>query len=40
MPSVKVEIRRSVGGPFGDDPELRKEIIAQNPAGVVVGIAG
>ena len=40
MPSVNVEIRRSVGGPFGDDPELRKEIIAQNAAGVVVGIAG
>ena len=40
MPSVNVEIRRSVGGPFGDDPELRKEIIAQKAAGVVVGIAG
>ena len=40
MPSVNVEIRRSVGGPFGDDPELRKEIIAQNAAGVVIGIAG
>ena len=40
MPSVNVEIRRSVGGPFGDDPELRKEIIAQNAAGVVVGIGG
>lgn len=40
MPSVNVEIRRSSGGPFGDDPELRKEIIAQNAGGVVVGIAG
>lgn len=40
MPSVNVEIRRSVGGPFGDDPELRKEIIAQKAAGVVIGIAG
>ena len=40
MPSVNVEIRRSSGGPFGDDPELRKEIIAQNAAGVVVGIGG
>ena len=40
MPSVNVEIRRSSGGPFGDDPELRKEIIAKNAAGVVVGIGG
>jgi len=40
MPSVTVEIRRSSGGPFGDDPELRKEIIANNAAGVVVGIGG
>ena len=40
MPSVAVEIRRSSGGPFGDDPELRKEIIAKNAAGVVVGIGG
>ena len=40
MPSVNVEIRRSVGGPFGDDPELRKEIIAQNAVGVIIGIAG
>lgn len=40
MPSVNVEIRRSIGGPFGDDPELRKEIIAKNAAGVVVGIGG
>jgi hypothetical protein len=40
MPSVNVEIRRSSGGPFGDDPELRKEIIANNAAGVVIGIGG
>jgi hypothetical protein len=40
IPSVNVEIRRSSGGPFGDDPELRKEIIAKNAAGVVVGIGG
>jgi hypothetical protein len=40
MPSVSVEIRRSIGGPFGDDPELRKEIIDRNAAGVVVGIGG
>lgn len=40
IPSVTVEIRRSSGGPFGDDPELRKEIIAKNAAGVVVGIGG
>jgi hypothetical protein len=40
MPSVDVEIRRSNGGPFGDDPELRKEIIAKNAAGVVIGIGG
>ncbi len=40
MPSVKTEIRRSKGGPFGDDPALRNEIVANKAAGVIVGIAG
>jgi len=40
MPSVKTEIRRSSGGPFGDDPGLRKEIISKNAGGVIIGIAG
>ncbi len=40
IPSVKTEIRRSRGGPFGDDPALREEIISQNAGGVVIGIAG
>jgi hypothetical protein len=40
MPSVKVEIRRSKGGPFGDDPELRKEIISKEAGGVIIGIGG
>lgn len=40
MPSVKTVIRRSSGGPFGDDPALRKEI-AENKAGaVIIGIGG
>jgi len=40
MPSVKTEIRRSSGGPFGDDEELRKEIMAKKVDGVIVGIGG
>ena len=40
MPSVNVEIRRSAGGPFGDDPDLRAEIIAKKAGGVVIGIGG
>ena len=40
MPSVKTVIRRSSGGPFGDDAGLRKEIIAQKTAGVIIGIGG
>ncbi len=40
MPSVKTVIRRSSGGPFGDDPALRKEIAQNKPAGVIIGIAG
>ncbi|HJX34696.1 MAG TPA: hypothetical protein VJ373_05915 [Desulfatiglandales bacterium] len=40
MPSVKTEIRRSKGGPFGDDPGLRAEIIAKKAGGVIIGIAG
>ncbi len=40
MPSVKTEIRRSSGGPFGDDAGLRKEILARGPAGAVIGIGG
>jgi len=40
MPSVKTEIRRSKGGPFGDDPDLRKEIISKKAGGVIIGIAG
>lgn len=40
MPSVKVEIRRSSGGPFGDDAGLRKEIAANKAAGVLIGIGG
>jgi hypothetical protein len=40
MPSVKTEIRRSSGGPFGDDPALRKEIISKKAGGVVIGIGG
>jgi len=39
MPSVKVEVRRSKGGWMGDDPDLRKEIVAK--AGMaVIGIGG
>jgi hypothetical protein len=40
MPSVKTEIRRSSGGPFGDDPGLRAEIISKKAGGVVIGIGG
>jgi hypothetical protein len=40
MPSVKTEIRRSSGGPFGDDAGLRKEILEKKAAGVIVGIGG
>ena len=40
MPSVKTVIRRSSGGPFGDDAGLRKEIIGQKAGGVVIGIGG
>ena len=40
MPSVKVVIRRSKGGPFGDDPGLRKEIEDNKAAGVMIGIGG
>jgi len=40
MPSVKTEIRRSSGGPFGDDAGLRKEILGKKAAGVIVGIGG
>jgi hypothetical protein len=40
MPSVKVEIRRSAGGPFGDDAALRKEIAQKKAGGVVIGIGG
>jgi hypothetical protein len=40
MPSVKVVIRRMSGGPFGDDPALRKEIAEKKVDGVVIGIAG
>jgi len=39
MPSVKVEIRRSKGGWMGDDPDLRKEIVAK-AGGAVIGIGG
>ena len=40
MPSVKIELRRSGGGFFGDDPALREEIVAKKIDGVVVGIGG
>ena len=40
MPLIKVEIRRSSGGWFGDDPALREEIISKKASGVVVGIGG
>ncbi len=40
MPSVKTEIRRSSGGPFGDDKALRDEIVASQAGGVIIGIAG
>jgi hypothetical protein len=41
MPSVKAVIRRISGGPFsGDDPGLRKEIVEQKVAAVVIGIGG
>jgi hypothetical protein len=40
MPSVKTVIRRSSGGPFGDDAGLRKEIVEQKAAGVIIGIGG
>ena len=40
MPSVKIAIRRMNGGPFGDDPALRREIVEKKVDGVIVGIAG
>jgi hypothetical protein len=40
MPSVKTVIRRSSGGPFGDDPGLRKEIADKKVDGVIIGIGG
>jgi methylglyoxal synthase len=40
MPSVKTVIRRMSSGPFGDDPELRKEIAEKKMDGVIIGIAG
>ncbi len=40
MPSVRTELRRSVGGPFGDDPALRKEILSRKADGVIIGIGG
>jgi hypothetical protein len=40
MPSVKTVIRRSNGGPFGDDTGLRKEIVEKKVDGVIIGIGG
>jgi hypothetical protein len=40
MPSVKTVIRRSNGGPFGDDAGLRKEIVEKKVDGVIIGIGG
>jgi hypothetical protein len=40
MPSVKTVIRRSNGGPFGDDPALRKEIVENKAGGAIIGIGG
>lgn len=40
MPSVKTVIRRSSGGPFGDDPALRREIAEQKAGAVIIGIGG
>jgi hypothetical protein len=40
MPSVKTVIRRSNGGPFGDDPALRKEIVESKAGGAIIGIGG
>jgi hypothetical protein len=40
MPSVKVVIKRSSGGPFGDDAGLRKEIVEKKVGGVMIGIGG
>ena len=40
MPSVKTVIQRSSGGPFGDDPGLRKEIAEKKAGGVIIGIGG
>ncbi len=40
MPSVKTEIRRSGGGPFGDDQGLRKEITEKKAGGAIIGIGG
>ena len=40
MPSVNVEIRRTVNGWMGDDAGLRKEIIDKKIAGVLIGIGG
>jgi len=40
MPSVNVEIRRTVNGWMGDDAALRKEIVDKKVAGVLIGIGG
>lgn len=40
MPSVNVEIRRTVNGWMGDDAGLRKEIIDKKISGVLIGIGG
>jgi hypothetical protein len=40
MPSVKIAIKRSSGGPFGDDAGLRKEILDKKVDGVMIGIGG
>jgi hypothetical protein len=40
MPSVKIVIKRSSGGPFGDDAGLRKEILDKKVDGVMIGIGG
>ena len=40
MPAVKTEIRRSSGGPFGDDAALRKEIVEKKAGGAIIGIGG
>ena len=40
IPSVNVEIKRTINGWMGDDAALRKEIIDKKPAGVLIGIGG